>query len=59
VSGGGVSASIGYALAPGDAQHPLKLLQCADDAMYAAKRLGKDCVQHATRSDSPSASAAR
>ena len=44
--GGGVSASIGYALAPADAQHPLKLLQCADDAMYAAKRLGKDRVQH-------------
>src|SRR5690606_3780123 len=40
--GGGVSASIGYSLAPADAQHPLKLLQAADDAMYAAKRLGKD-----------------
>lgn len=45
--GGGVSASIGYALAPADAQHPLKLLQTADDAMYVAKRLGKDRVQHA------------
>jgi diguanylate cyclase (GGDEF)-like protein len=46
VSGGGVSASIGYAIAPSDAQHPLKLLQAADDAMYAAKHLGKDRVQH-------------
>lgn len=50
-AGGGVSASIGYALAPMDAQHPLKLLQAADDAMYAAKRLGKDRVQHGTPRD--------
>jgi len=41
-----VSASIGYALAPGDARHPLQLLQLADDAMYAAKRRGKNCAQH-------------
>lgn len=41
-----VSASIGYALAPADAQHPLNLLQQADDAMYAAKRLGKDRALH-------------
>jgi diguanylate cyclase (GGDEF)-like protein/PAS domain S-box-containing protein len=41
-----ISASIGYALAPADAQHPMKLLQLADDAMYAAKRLGKDRVVH-------------
>lgn len=55
--GGGVTASIGYAIAPLDAQHPMKLLQAADDAMYAAKRLGKDRVQHgalpAQPSDSP------
>jgi diguanylate cyclase (GGDEF)-like protein/PAS domain S-box-containing protein len=38
------SASIGFALAPADAQHPMKLLQLADDAMYAAKRQGKDRV---------------
>lgn len=41
-----VSASIGYALAPSDARHPLQLLQLADDAMYAAKRRGKNCAQH-------------
>jgi len=43
---GVVSASIGYALAPGDARHPLNLLQLADDAMYAAKRLGKNRAMH-------------
>lgn len=41
-----ISASIGYALAPADAQHPTKLLQLADDAMYRAKRLGKNAVMH-------------
>jgi diguanylate cyclase (GGDEF)-like protein/PAS domain S-box-containing protein len=41
-----VSASIGYALAPADAQHPMKLLQLADEAMYTAKHLGKDRVMH-------------
>lgn len=43
---GSVSASIGYALAPADALHPMKLLQRADDAMYAAKRQGKNQVLH-------------
>ena len=43
----GISASIGYALAPGDAQNPQRLLQLADDAMYDAKRLGKNRVVHA------------
>jgi diguanylate cyclase (GGDEF)-like protein/PAS domain S-box-containing protein len=43
----GVSASIGYALAPADALQPMRLLQLADEAMYAAKRLGKDRVMHA------------
>ena len=42
----GVTASIGYALAPHDATQPLRLLQMADSAMYAAKRLGKDRVMH-------------
>ena len=41
-----VSASIGYALAPDDALHPLALLQLADDAMYAAKRMGKNTALH-------------
>jgi len=49
VPGGGViSASIGFALAPADAQQPMRLLQRADDAMYAAKRLGKDRALHCT-----------
>lgn len=39
-----VSASIGYALAPSDADQPLKLLQLADEAMYEAKHRGKNCV---------------
>lgn len=43
---GAVSASIGYALAPGDARQTLNLLQLADDAMYAAKRLGKNRAMH-------------
>ena len=43
---GVVSASIGYALAPADAHHPLNLLQLADDAMYAAKREGKNRALH-------------
>ncbi|HJV63393.1 MAG TPA: GGDEF domain-containing protein [Albitalea sp.] len=47
-----ISASIGYALAPADAQNPMKLLQLADDAMYEAKRMGKDRVAHA-RSTAP------
>jgi diguanylate cyclase (GGDEF)-like protein len=44
IAGPSVSASIGYALAPTDAQAPLKLLQLADEAMYEAKRQGKDRV---------------
>lgn len=41
-----VSASIGYALAPADAQHPPNLLQQAADATYAAKRFGEDRALH-------------
>jgi len=43
---GVVSASIGYALAPHDARQPLNLIQLADDAMYAAKRSGKNRAMH-------------
>jgi diguanylate cyclase (GGDEF)-like protein len=43
---GNVSASIGYALAPHDATQPLRLLQLADGAMYAAKHAGKNRVTH-------------
>jgi len=43
---GVVSASIGYALAPQDAHQPLNLIQLADDAMYAAKRSGKNRAMH-------------
>ena len=40
---GKVSASLGIALFPGDADEPDALLRCADQAMYAAKRAGKNC----------------
>lgn len=46
-----VTASIGYALAPGDAKQPMRLLQLADDAMYAAKRQGKNRVMHGTEAN--------
>ena len=39
-----ISASIGFALAPLDATSALKLVQRADDAMYAATRQGRDQV---------------
>lgn len=41
-----VSASIGYALAPHDATDAMQLLRLADNAMYAAKRAGKNRVLH-------------
>lgn len=43
-AGVAVTASVGYAIAPLDAAEPMKLLQRADDAMYAAKRMGKNQV---------------
>jgi diguanylate cyclase (GGDEF)-like protein/PAS domain S-box-containing protein len=45
-SPGQVGASIGYALSPADAGEPLRLLQRADEAMYAAKRSGKRRAVH-------------
>jgi diguanylate cyclase (GGDEF)-like protein len=41
-----VSASVGFALAPEDADTALKLVQRADDAMYFAKRSGKNRAAH-------------
>lgn len=41
-----VTASVGYALAPDDAESVLKLVQRADDAMYFAKRGGKNRAAH-------------
>jgi diguanylate cyclase (GGDEF)-like protein len=41
-----VTASVGYALAPEDADTVLKLVQRADDAMYFAKRSGKNRAAH-------------
>lgn len=40
------TASIGYALAPGDAVTTLELLRRADDAMYSAKKQGGDRALH-------------
>ena len=40
------TVSIGYAFAPDDAASGLKLVQRADDAMYAAKRLGRNRAMH-------------
>ena len=41
-AGNKVSASIGYALAPTDSRDPMQLLHHADEAMYVAKRRGKN-----------------
>ncbi|WP_205665153.1 EAL domain-containing protein [Caldimonas tepidiphila] len=43
-----LSASIGLALHPDDAEDALALLRCADIAMYQAKRQGKDRCQFYT-----------
>ncbi len=41
-----VSASIGYALAPTDANQTRHLIQCADEAMYQAKHRGRNQAAH-------------
>lgn len=38
----GITTTVGYALAPLDGAHIGALLKCADQAMYAAKRAGKN-----------------
>ncbi len=40
-----VRCSVGVALYPSHAQDPARLLQCADEAMYAAKAAGKGCYR--------------
>jgi diguanylate cyclase (GGDEF)-like protein/PAS domain S-box-containing protein len=45
------TASIGYALAPGDAVTTLELLRRADDAMYAAKKQGGNRALHCSAVD--------
>lgn len=46
--GSHIGASIGYALAPADADTAFELVRQADDAMYAAKRLGGGRALHCT-----------
>lgn len=41
-----ITASVGFALAPEDADTALRLVQRADDAMYFAKRSGKNRAAH-------------
>lgn len=52
VNGNKVSASIGYALAPSDSRDPMQLLHHADEAMYVAKRQGKNRAMHWARTAS-------
>jgi diguanylate cyclase (GGDEF)-like protein len=45
-----VTASIGIASFPEDAEEAVLLIKAADEAMYAAKRSGKNCVSRGERS---------
>ncbi len=45
-----VGATVGLAFCPSDAQDPAELLRRADEAMYAAKRAGKNCYRRADAS---------
>lgn len=44
-----VTASIGVASFPEDAEEAMLLVKLADEAMYAAKRSGKGCVRRGER----------
>lgn len=46
-----VTASIGFALTPADAQTAFELVRRADDAMYVAKRQGGDRAVHCAEAD--------
>jgi diguanylate cyclase (GGDEF)-like protein len=46
-----VTASIGIASFPEDAEEAMLLVKLADEAMYAAKRSGKNCICRAQRID--------
>lgn len=45
-----ISASIGITLYPSDASDAAEMFQNADQAMYAAKKLGRNCFQYFTTS---------
>lgn len=45
-----VGATVGLAFCPSDAQDPAELLRRADEAMYDAKRAGKNCYRRADAS---------
>jgi diguanylate cyclase (GGDEF)-like protein len=51
----GSSVSIGAVYFPDDARHAAELLRRADQAMYQAKRRGKDQIYYYSKTDQPSA----